>query len=80
MTEVNTYFVQHSCDEHNYIAGRLFWMVVGKTPKEFCQNVDSPPAVKMMKGILQPGIHDIGNMFQDFTSLQISKSVFFTDG
>lgn len=34
----------------------------------------------MMKGVLQPGIHDFGNMFQDFTSLQISRSVFFTYG
>lgn len=54
-------------------------MVEKTCPKECCQSVDSSPGDKMMKGVLQSGIHDFGNMFQGFTSLQMFVC-FFTYG
>lgn len=63
---------------HNFTGCQLLWMVVGKKhPEEFWQNVGSASGGKMMKGVLQPGVHDFGNMFQDFTSLQMSKVCVF---
>lgn len=80
MTEVNIHFVPHGSDEP-YLYRRPTSLDGSgkKNPVVFC-TLNSPSGGKMMKGVLQPGIHDFGNMFQDFISLQISRSVFFTYG